>query len=216
MEDLQAQIKEEFSKLKSTGLSNIYHCLGRIIGRHLSGDVVVVEVAVGNRPISSIAVGIGKDRTRIIGIDPDLVMPPGIEYRRGIAQKLPLDPKEANLILFNDALRYVLSQDSRVESFDPKRMYESNETTITGVCSELLRVMPNFIIFRDPVPSPVFQKNYKKPEEWYELILESVTPQYANMGFGELMKKLYNGKPLETWLFLSQDLNYSRTLWSKI
>jgi len=208
MKTLQNYIDEESSRLKSKNLSAVYRFLGRGIGEDLAGEIVIAEVGVYHTPIISLADGIGRERTHIIGINPQPAHNFGIEYRQGLAQQLPLYRFEVDVLLYDDSLRFILSTDSRVESFDPKCFHDSNETVVREVCSEILKIMPNHVIFRDPTPHPIYKKYSNTPEEWHKLILENLKPKYTSIDFEKIMKELYRGKPLDSWLILSKNFTH--------
>jgi hypothetical protein len=163
-------------------------------------------VGVCNKtPIAfALAEGIGEERYKIIVIDPDIIHHPGAEYRRGLAEQLPLQSGGANILLYNDTLRFILSADSRAESFDPKSFYDSNEVKLSKVCSEIERIIPDCVIFRDPALHPIYKGHFKTPEELHKLILENLKPKYEDIGFEGLMGKFFDGT-LESWLFLLKD-----------
>ena len=211
-EDFQIHLEEYFSNCKQNTSDSIFYGIGHSIGEIFYGTVMIADAGVNfnDSHLRSIARGIGKDRTILIGIDPEPKYIPEVRYYKGRAQDLPLLPREVDVIIFYDALRFTgVDQNTEdkqlLDEFlklygDEKELFNpTNE--LQRLCSEIERVKPFFVIFTDSTMYFRMQKISGRRND-YELI-RSELDSYIDIDFQKrYIKRLYGTTAPHKWMLL--------------
>jgi len=211
-EDLQKHLEEYFSNYRQNTPDTIFYGIGHSIGEIFHDKVMIADVGVNfnDSHLRSIASGIGKHRTVLIGIDPEPKYIPEVRYYKGRAQDLPLLPREVDVIIFYDALRFTgvdqnAEEKQLLDEFlklygDEKELFDpTNELQM--LCSEIERVKPFFVIFTDSTMYFRMQKISGRRND-YELI-RSELDSYIDIDFQKrYIKRLYGTTAPHKWMLL--------------
>ena len=205
---LQRHLDDLFSIYRPTNGAETFYCLGRLLARVITDEITVAEVGIGHNPIHLDNIKSGVDhetnsekKVKLIGIDPNNIPPPHIEFRKGKAQELPLEFGEVKIVICYDLLKHM----------DGK--FPSWELALQKLCEEAMRVSPEFLIFSDPNLYFKLRKMSGKGDD-YAFICSRLSPCYTEIGLQKYVEKSFSGRfgPPHRWSFFEKVNGYDSNL----